>query len=60
MCLFRIFPESLLPHVHAGAGLILASPGWEWGGAQMGAEPMEIRPQEGGLIIPTITPARAA
>lgn len=48
MHLFRIFPESLLCHVHAGVGLILASPGWEWGGAQMGAEPMEIRPQEGG------------
>lgn len=46
--LCRIFPESLLPRVHAGAGLILASPGWEWGGAQMGAEPMEIRPREGG------------
>ena len=45
---FRIFPESLLPRVHGGAELILAFPGWELGGAQMGAEPMEIRPQEGG------------
>lgn len=48
MRVFRIFPESLLPRVHGGAELILAFPGWELGGAQMGAEPVEIRLREGG------------
>lgn len=45
-CLCRIFPESLLPRVHAGAGLILASPGWEWGGARWEPSPWRLGPEK--------------